>query len=266
MKETIRQILAAEHLTEFGFLPISHAKIINPHLMPADIKSAVILVVPYDLGQTYSDGVSAYAHIRDYHRYFGELFDRVLPTLRTEFPNESFYGFADHSPIAEKDAAAKAGLGMLGRHSLLIHPRYGSYVFLGSILTSLEIPCSVSQTISCGNCGKCAEVCPATAISECGVDVSKCLSALSQKKKLTDEELQTLRRHHIAWGCDACQKACPYNTSRRPTDVPFFIDQRHGGFCAEEIETMSNTEFAQYAFSWRGKNRILQNLQNLADE
>lgn len=266
MKEKIRQIFAEEHLSELGFLPITHAKIINPHLMPADIKSVVIFAVPYDLGQTYSDGVSAYAHIRDYHRYFGELFDRVLPELCAEFPDESFYGFADHSPIAEKDAAAKAGLGMLGKHSLLIHPRYGSYVFLGSILTSMKIPCSVNQALLCLDCGKCAEMCPAMAISERGVDVTKCFSALSQKKKLTDEESQTLRQHHIAWGCDVCQKACPHNTDRKHTDIPFFIEQRHGGFCAQEIEAMSDAEFAQYAFSWRGKNRILQNLQNLADE
>ncbi|MBQ3002185.1 MAG: epoxyqueuosine reductase, partial [Clostridia bacterium] len=164
------------------------------------------------------------------------------------------------------DAAAKAGLGLLGKHSLLIHPRYGSYVFLGSILTSIKIPCSVNQALSCLDCGKCAEMCPAMAISERGVDVAKCFSALSQKKKLTDEEMQILRRHHIAWGCDVCQKACPHNTDRKHTDIPFFIEQRHGEFCAQEIEAMSDAEFAQYAFSWRGKNRILQNLQNLADE
>ncbi len=265
MKEAFRQLLAEEHITEFGFLPLSHAKIIHPHLLPSGIKTVVMLAVPYDTCEQYTDGVSAYAHITDYHRYFSELFERILPKLQTKFKNEVFYGAADHSPIAEKDAAAKAGLGLIGCHSLLINPKYGSYVFLGSIFTSMEIPCDVREAMYCNACGTCINACPAHAVSKNGIDPMRCFSALSQKKNLTEDELLLLRQNHIAWGCDRCQTACPYNSKRIPTDIPFFVNNRHRDFCAAEIEAMTE-EFLHYAFSWRGKNRIVQNLQNLVDD
>lgn len=266
MKEHLQKFLAEEHITEFGFLPLDQSNIIHPHLLPKDVKTAVVLVVPYDSGTAYFDGISSYAHIKDYHRYFQELFGRLLPKLRSEYPDEIFFGFADHSPIAEKDAAAKVGLGMLGCHSLLIHPKYGSYVFIGSILTSMEVDCKIYEIKHCNACGKCQSACPTEAIEGGKINPAKCLSAISQKKNLSDEELTLLRLHHTAWGCDVCQSACPYNINRSFTDIPYFVKERHDLFSAQEIADMSNDEFAQYAFSWRGKNRILQNLQNLNEE
>lgn len=263
MKEIIRSLLAEEGITEYGFLPAGDAKIINPRLMPDGIKSVLVMLAPYDTGEVYRDGVSAYAHIRDYHRFFGELFVRLLPRLQAAFSGCRFFGFADRSPINEKDAAAKAGLGIIGRQSLLLNPTYGSYVFLGSVLTDLEIPCQAQEIRYCENCGLCAKFCPGGAVSEAGILPERCLSSLSQKKKLTDAEKSLLRDVHIAWGCDRCQTVCPHNLHRAPTSIPFFLENRHGDFRAQELSEMDEETFAGYAFSWRGRNRITENLQNL---
>lgn len=263
MKNTLKSLLEQEYITEIGFLPIKDVVVLNQRIMPNDIKSVIVLLAPYDTCEMYQDGISAYAHIRDYHRFFAELYDRLLPKLYDAFPQNRFFGFADHSPIHEKDAAAKAGLGVFGCNSLLINPTYGSYVFLGSLLTDLEIPCEAIEVRYCNQCGKCIEACPGKAVSKTGIQPAQCLSALSQKRKLDTAEMEFLRENRIAWGCDRCQMVCPYNSHRMPTNIPFFLVNRHGDFRAEEIQKMGDAEFSQYAFSWRGRNRITENLLNL---
>ncbi len=263
MKEIVGKILADEGIDCFGILPAEELTVINPRLMPSWARSAILLVVPYHNGSVYQDGVSAYAHIPDYHGYFTCLFSRIVPKLEEYFPGNRFFGSADHSPIHEKEAAAKAGLGVLGLNSLLINGKYGSYIFLGSVLTDVETNEQSKEIQYCNRCGKCMAACPVEAISENGLDGSRCLSAISQKKKLTAEELLILKNHGIAWGCDRCQEVCPCNREREYTKIPFFRENRHGNFTASEVANMTDEEFLNFAFSWRGRARICENLSNL---
>ena len=263
MKDRIRAILAKEGLTQVGFLPFREARILNPRLVPAGAESVILLLAPYDNGEPFSDGVSAYAHIDDYHRFYEELYARLRPALKEAFPGAHFWGFADHSPIDEKDSAAKAGLGVLGCNSLLINPVYGSYVFIGSLLTDLSIPCEGQDILYCSRCGACKAACPVGAVTESGILPERCLSALSQKKRLTEEEKRLLITHGVAWGCDTCQTACPHNQKREFTTLPFFLANRHGNYTADEVEGMDGETFARHAFSWRGRERIAENLRGL---
>ncbi len=263
MTERIRTLFAREKITEIGFLPFRETRVLNARLLPPGMESAIVLLAPYDCGEPFFDGVSAYAHVEDYHRFFNGLFERVLPALREEFPNASFYGFADHSPIDEKEAAAKAELGVLGCHSLLLHPRYGSYVFLGSVLTDLVLPCEARPVQTCEKCGKCLSACPVGAVTETGIRPDRCLSALSQKKRLTEEERRLLAKHGIAWGCDRCQESCPHNRNREPTPLPYFRTRRHGDFTAGEVEQMDAETYSRFAFSWRPRTRVVENLRML---
>lgn len=263
MKDRIRAILAREGITQVGFLPFREARILNPRLAPSGAESVILLLAPYDCGEPFTDGVSAYAHIGDYHRFYEELYARLRPALEEAFPGARFWGFADHSPIDEKDACAKARLGVLGCNSLLINPVYGSYVFIGSLLTDLSIPCEAGEIAYCSRCGSCKVACPVGAVTEAGILPDRCLSALSQKKRLSDEEKRTLVTHGVAWGCDRCQTACPYNQKRAYTSLPFFLAHRHGDYTAKEVEGMDDETFSRYPFSWRGRERIVENLRNL---
>ena len=265
MKERILSILAKEGFTQIGFLPFRETHVINPHLVPPGAESVILLLAPYDCGEPFTDGVSAYAHIDDYHRFYEELYARLRPALEDAFPGAKFWGFSDHSPIDEKDASAKAGLGVLGCNSLLINPVYGSYVFIGSLLTDLVIPCETNEREIryCSRCGACKTACPAGAVTESGILPERCLSALSQKKRLTEEEKHLLALHGVAWGCDRCQTVCPYNQKREFTSLPFFLAHRHGDYTADEVEGMDDETFSRYPFSWRGRERIVENLRNL---
>lgn len=265
MKDRIRAILAREGITQVGFLPFRASRILNARLVPPGAESVILLLAPYDCGTPFTDGVSAYAHIDDYHRFYKELYARLRPALEEAFPGAKFWGFADHSPIDEKDASAKAGLGVLGCNSLLIDPLYGSFVFIGSLLTDLCIPCEAGEIVYCSRCGACKAACPVGAVTDNGILADRCLSALSQKKRLTDEEKRVLTTHGVAWGCDRCQTACPYNQERAFTTLPFFLAHRHGDYTADEVEAMDEKTFSRCAFSWRGRERIVENLRALEE-
>lgn len=261
--ETICRLLEKESIDTVGCIPFSEATILHAHLVPEGVKSVVLFLIPYDSGERFSDGVSVYAHIPDYHAYFSALKDRLFKSLSELCPEFHFYGFADHSPIVEKIACAKAGLGVIGKNSLLINERYGSYVFIGSILTDAELPCHTIEIRGCINCETCIKNCPGHAIQPDGFSTENCLSMISQKKILTQSNKLLLAENKVAWGCDRCQEVCPMNADRIFSAIPFFKEHVHGNFSSEEIAQMDDETFRSYAFSWRGRSRITENLQNL---
>ena len=266
MFENLLNFLQKKNIDLVGVLPLSACRVIRPYLLErANISSGTVfmMAVPYftPACEDKSRNISAYAVSRDYHLFFEELFGELLPYLAKKFPNNRFAAFADHSPISELHAAVRAGLGVIGKNGLLLTEKYGSYVFLGEIITDLEIPCEVQAVKLCENCGACANSCPAI-VSE----KSLCLSALSQKKgTLTKEEQALLCATNTVWGCDRCQECCPYNqrAKRRGTiytSIPFFHKDTIPSPCVEDIENMPEEEFAKRAYSWRGRETILRNL------
>ena len=267
MFEILLKILQKKNINLVGALPLSACRIIRPYLLErANIQSGTvfILAVPY-FSRACEDEtrcISAYAVPRDYHLFFKELYQEVLPCLTKAFPTSHFAAFADHSPISELHAAARAGLGVIGKNGLLLTEQYGSYIFLGEIITDMEIPCEVQEVKFCQECGACSSACPSI-VSEKSV----CLSALSQKKgNLNQEEENILLKTDTVWGCDRCQECCPYNHRAKKngsiySPIPFFNQNTLSSPSVKKIENMSDEEFAMRAYSWRGRDTILRNLR-----
>ena len=141
----------------------------------------------------------------------------ICEELRQKYPDNAFEPFVDSSPIDEVDMAVKAGLGIKGKNSLLITEKWGSFVFIGEIVTDLQLPATLYEEKGCLNCGICVQKCPGGAIS-CGdvqrgrIDKEKCASFISQKKQqLSDEQTDILKRAKTVFGCDICQNVCPHN-------------------------------------------------------
>ena len=261
MLEFIRNIFKNESITRIGALPITECDIVNERILPPDAKSAIIFIIPYKSTEEIAkDGFSEYARIYDYHKYASALYERIITTLNRE-TSEQFFGFCDHSPINEKLAAAKCGLGVIGRNSLLIDKIYGSFVFIGSLLTTAEIKSNITPIESCINCGRCITSCPNSAIQEHGIERTKCLSAISQKKQKTDEEKMLLKENNIVWGCDICQNVCPHNDSASISPIPYFKDSRINHIDKKLIERLSDEDFKKYAFSYKGRKIVLDNIE-----
>ena len=260
MLEEVKQILALCGIERVGIISIKDCDIINERILPDEVKSAILFCIPYrSTAESANDGFSEYARIYDYHKYASSLYEDITEKM-SDATGYMFYGFCDHSPINEKTAIAKCGLGVIGRNSLFIDNVYGSFVFIGSILTNAETesnPCGIN---TCINCQKCVTACPAGAICEKGIDRFKCLSAISQKKNKSDEEKLSLKTHNIVWGCDICQNVCPYNKNAKISPIPYFKNTRIGKINKAFIENLTDDEFKKYAFSYKGRKIVLDNI------
>ena len=184
-----------------------------------DPAAVLVAAFPYFTGDL-AGNLSVYARGADYHSVLRARLGQVCELLAGAYPGCCFLPGADSSPLPEREVAWLAGLGLRGEHGLLILPPYGSYVFLGTILTDAPLP-PTGGTASppCMGCGRCKAACPTGALEGGGV----CLSALTQRKgELTPEEEGLLRAHPYVWGCDLCQTACPYNQSPKLAPLPEF--------------------------------------------
>ncbi len=258
MKNNIERILKEEKIEYFGIIPFSLCKIINQPLLERkwgdkEIKSAIMLLVPYYTGEYPDRNISLYAVSRDYHLYFNKLYERLIPQINKIYPNNTFVGFADNSPIGETGAAAIAGLGVIGDKSQLINSKYGSYTFIGEILTDLVFDSYDVHEISfCNHCGECTRACP--------VDEG-CFSGLTQKKGILEKSTADLiKKTGSVWGCDICGMSCPMNKNISKTSIEFFYDKTMPLISSEIISKMPKEKFEERAFAWKGKNTILRNL------
>ena len=267
----IRDVFDSEKIEYFAPLPLCDLKVIKPYLVErlcisCECGSALVLCVPYFTSMP--ENISAYAASRDYHLYFEGLFDRVIPRLHEMYPEYSFYGFSDHSPIDEVHAAARAGLGVIGDNHLFITEKYSSFVFIGEIISDMPaekygLAVHSGEVQTCCHCGNCKKSCPE------GLDVASCLSALTQKKgTLCEEEAERLISHGVAWGCDRCQSVCPYTKKAAErgsifTPIDFFYQSRIEKIDIDTLYSMTDEEFVSRAFSWRGRQTVERNLKIL---
>lgn len=224
-------------------------------------KSAIIFLIPYFV--SHPKNLSTYAASHDYHIYIKETADALINELSFAFPKYKFVGYGDHSPIDERHAALISGLGILGKNELLINERYGSYVFIADILTDMPkelLPtASVSEIKKCIGCNKCLAVCPTGILRS---ESENCLSAITQRKgDLTEDEVEMMRKCDTVWGCDLCQRVCPYNKDVEITPIDFFHKDRVLELTADYVNSLSDEEFKKRAFAWRGRKTVLRNLE-----
>jgi epoxyqueuosine reductase len=137
--------------------------------------------------------------------------------------------YIDTGPILERVYAKYAGIGWFGKNTCIIHQKMGSWLFLGVILTSLELPADTAAPDRCGSCTRCIDACPTQAIIAPGkLDARLCIAYLTIEKRGTvPEELRPAMGHHI-FGCDICQDVCPWNNktgNAPPTSLPEFQPQ-----------------------------------------
>ncbi|MCR5484511.1 MAG: DUF1730 domain-containing protein [Clostridiales bacterium] len=230
--------------------------------IPENSKSIITMIFPYYLGEeTYENSnISRYAVVPDYNNAMRERLSDAAEKLALINEGEQFVAFCGNSPFPEVVLAEKSGLGSKGINGLLLTREYGSWVFIGEIVTTMKLEPSTPCGAVCDGCGKCISACPTGALSRDGFDITKCLSAISQQKAdLTPEQEKMIISTGCAWGCDICQKACPKNSHPRLTDIPEFLNDIK--LCAESGDDLKNR-----AYGWRGRKVIERNLKLFDDK
>jgi epoxyqueuosine reductase len=268
MFEFLSNFFQKNNIELFDATPLSSCRVIKPYLLEREgftDGTVIIFAVPYLTQEALAPNrnVSSYAVSKDYHLFFAELFNTLLPLLKATYPNHRFSGFADHSPIDEVHAAASAGLGVIGRNGLLITEKYSSYVFLGEIITDARLEVFPKKVCCCERCGKCDTICPSK------ISGNECLSSLTQKKGiLKGAEEEYILKFQSAWGCDLCQEVCPHTAQALLrgsifTPIAFFYNCVIPHLSSQMIASMSERAFSERAYAWRKKETLLRNLRLL---
>lgn len=232
----------------------------DPFLEFSWAKTFIVCLLPY-----YSGGertaLSRYAWGKDYHAVMREYLSPVCVYLAGKGLRAHI--LCDNHPLNDRYLAYKAGLGFFGRSGMLINDRFGSYTFIGSVVTDAEIEPDAPLGKSCAECGECERKCPGGAISAEGVCGEKCVSYLTQKKGvLTDDEADKIRKSGYIWGCDICQEVCPHNKYAEITDIYAFLSDliKYPEIDENMSERGFRRKYSGRAFAWRGKSTILRNI------
>jgi epoxyqueuosine reductase len=194
--------------------------------------------------------ISRYAWGDDYHEVLRDKLEGLLAGLREKCPGPfDARVYADTGPMNERVLAKYAGLGWLGKNTLLLNEQLGSFFFLGTILTTLDLQPSLASTEfppadRCGSCRKCIDACPTTALVEPYVmDARRCISYLTIELRTTiPEDLRGAMGRHI-FGCDICQDVCPWNRNAPVTGATEFAPRTFAQRSAEESLFMPSLEW-----------------------
>lgn len=266
MKKALKKYFSNIGIEYFAVLDYADLRETNRRIIERESfapRSIIIYLLPYYSGPT--ENISLYAASLDYHLAIKEINDGLAVLLREKFPSSHLRGYGDHSPIDERHAALIGGLGMLGDNGLIINEKYGSFVFIGDVVTDIDPKLLGAEPPgeyrSCEGCGACLKACPTGILRGEGND---CLSAITQRKgELTCEECDLMRKYNTAWGCDLCQTSCPHNKSPNKTPVKFFYRERIACLTRELLDSMADAEFKGRAFAWRGRKTVERNLDIL---
>lgn len=164
-----------------------------------------------------------YAYGKDYHDVVKSKLQMLLDYIKSLEPATEGRAFVDTAPILERYWAAKAGLGFIGKNSLLIIPKKGSYFFLGELIINLELTYDTPLDLSCGNCTRCLDACPTSAIVKPRVvNASKCISYQTIENRGEIDEQVIPKMNNRFYGCDICQQVCPWNRYSRPHQTAEF--------------------------------------------
>ncbi len=224
----------------------------DPRLIAPEARAVVVVLDNYYQPDTEADlrppRIARYARGEDYHRVTLRRLQQLGNYLK-ELGAELARPFTDAGPVPERELAQRAGLGWIGKNTMLIRPESGSYFFIGSLFTDLALAFdSPFELDRCGSCTRCLEACPTEALVEPRVlDATRCISYLTIEHKGPIPEMMAARFEGYAFGCDICNDVCPWNQRfATPSDLPAF---RSRMALAEQdpdlFETMDEEEFAR---------------------
>jgi epoxyqueuosine reductase len=235
---------------EMSYMARNIEKRTDPRLLFEGAKSVISVLMNYfpehHLPEKNNYKISRYAYGRDYHEEIRGRLEELISGLRvkiesfSQLDNQpgtrnpepgtrnlepiSFRAFVDSAPVMDKAWAERSGLGWIGKNTCLIHPKLGSYVFVGEILTDLELEYDTDRVNDlCGGCTRCIDACPTAAIiSPRVLDARKCISYLTIEFKGEWPPLEKDQFKDWIFGCDICQEVCPWNRFAKPHRINSF--------------------------------------------
>ena len=225
----MEQWLEAEYEGEMGYLTRNREKRYDPRLLVEGTKSIVSVLYNYFPKQTIGDGehykIAKYAYGADYHDVLKRKIRQLLERIETQTGKlEGTRIFVDSAPVIDRAWAVRCGLGFIGKNTTLIHPKKGSFFFIGHLFLPVELAETGSPMSNrCGRCTRCIDACPTGALeAPFHIDARKCISYLTIEYKGPLDGHDPSQFNGWMYGCDICQDVCPYNRFALPNMDPEF--------------------------------------------
>ena len=212
--------------------------------------------------------VARYARGRDYHDVMGKRLAALGRRIESEFPGTASHWYVDTGPVLERELAARAGLGAVGKNTLLLHPQAGSWFLLGEIFLTLDLAPDVPFADLCGSCTRCLEACPTGALPEpYRLDSERCLSywTIEHRGDFPPEAANLVSAGGWLFGCDVCQEVCPWNSAPDAADhADLRLSSERRGLALADLATLSIERYQTLFRSSPMKRAKLAGLQRNA--
>jgi len=246
----------------------------DPSKIAAEARSIVVVLdnYYYDMDDPGAPRVARYARGRDYHLATTERLELLATAIRGLGAGYT-RTFADAGPVPERELAQRAGLGWIGKNTMLIRPGVGSWFFIGSVLTDLELPADAPfETDHCGQCTRCLDACPTSAFVAPGLlDATRCISYLTIERPGPVPGEFVSRLEGWGFGCDICNEVCPWNQRfardssveafRPRPDSPAGMPATFEGMTEDDFER----RFGDTAFERPGLEKMRSNWRDATD-
>ncbi|MDR3183922.1 MAG: tRNA epoxyqueuosine(34) reductase QueG [Prevotellaceae bacterium] len=262
----LRQWLAAGNHAGLSYLERNVEKRSDVRLLVAGARSVFMLLLSYKppvVQPAAVPQVACYAYGEDYHDAIRRKLNVLVDTVRAHYPHAQVRGFVDSAPVFEKAWAARAGLGWIGKNNLLVSPVFGSFVFLATLITSVELVYDEPLKNRCGRCARCMAACPTGALeAPRRLNAGKCISYQTKEHK-GDITVPTCG---YIFGCDLCQLHCPWNraapahTHAELMPQPEILSYTAAGWLSLD-EAQFDVIFARSPLQRVGLNKIQENVR-----
>ena len=261
---------------EMEFMGSHFDKRKNPELLFDNAKSVICVGLNYFTKEKTSSNkykVAKFAFGKDYHYIIKERLNKLIDFIKQINPEINARAFVDSAPVMDKAWAQRSGMGWIGKNTCLINKNTGSFFFIGEIILDIELDYDNPVNNHCGNCTKCIDACPTSALLEPYVmDARKCISYLTiEYKKDLPEDLKS-KFNTAIFGCDICQDVCPWNIkfAKEHTDPDLIANDAFLKLTNEDWETISQkdfkTIFKNTSLERTGYKRVLRNIKYLKTE
>ena len=227
---------------------------LDPSLLVEGAMSVICVADRYGLNDQFSNDhqgglIARYARGQDYHTVMKKRLHFICDVLSTQDPTAVFRACVDTAPLLEREFAVNAGLGEIGKHTLLIEQGVGSWLLLGAIVTTTSLePTPIERSDPCASCTRCIDACPTDAITPWSVDANKCISYLTIEHRTEIEPEFFSQIGSWIFGCDICQEVCPHNQqTQRTTSLPILDAYAPSRISLDVLEVLDWDEEARRA-------------------
>ncbi len=253
-EERYMQWLSENCQAGMGYMERNIDKRLDPRLLVDGAKSIISVALnyyPHQKQPSHAPQFAYYAYGKDYHDVIKDKLKLLFDFIRERYPGVSGRWFSDSAPVLERFWAAKAGIGFIGKNTLLIIPGKGSYFFLGELIIDLELDYDKPLSENCGSCTRCIDACPTEAIDKpYRVNAGRCISYHTIENRGEIPPVIATRLRNYVFGCDSCQKVCPWNRASTPHETPEFMPSEE--FMKLDLKKMLEMDEEQYREIFKG--------------